>query len=193
MLSTEPYGELSTPYHVLRGLQALGTSSSENKDGVSSRLEYSRNPSFPPVYFFCSHFLSLPYLFANLLHLSLLFPLYSAPSLFLTQFKRNACAYALSHIDTSSDLQSLFYISSIAAELGSSCLPDVIKKKSHIQSVVSEAEQTMEKLYYSTSISTNLGLDGEFVLLFQALCPVWRVANFRRRASGKQIEFSENV
>ena len=153
MLSTEPYGELSTPYHVLRGLQALGTSSSENKDGVSSRLEYSRNPSFPPVYFFCSHFLSLPYLFAK-------------------QFKRNACAYALSHIDTSSDLQSLFYISSIAAELGSSCLPDVIKKKSHIQSVVSEAletEQTMEKLYYSTSISTNLGLDGEFVLLFQAI------------------------
>jgi oligosaccharyltransferase complex subunit delta (ribophorin II) len=109
LLSTEPYGELSTPYHVLRGLQALGTSSSENED----------------------------------------------------RFKKSACAYAISHIETTSDLQSLFYISSIAAELGSSCLPDFVKKKSHIQSVVSEAlesEQTMEKFYYSTSINTNLGL-----------------------------------
>ena len=73
LLSTEPYGELSTPYHVLRGLQALGTSSSENEDRVSSRFEYS---SFF-VTLLSSRYLSVltsPYLFANLLHLSLLSP-----------------------------------------------------------------------------------------------------------------------
>ena len=36
LLSTEPYGELSTPYHVLRGLKALRTSSSD-EDHASVR------------------------------------------------------------------------------------------------------------------------------------------------------------
>ena len=44
----------------------------------------------------------------------------------------------------------------------------------------------MEKLFYSTSINTNLGLGGEFVLSYSKLMyALWGVVNFRRRTSGK--------
>lgn len=73
-------------------------------------------------------------------------------------FKKNACGFSWSHLDTS-NLLSLFHISSIAVD--SSCVPKFLEKKSEIETFLAqsmEGDLTMESLYHITSIKTNLGL-----------------------------------
>lgn len=82
----------------------------------------------------------------------------------MQQFKKNACAYSLSFLDTS-NLEAVFYISGIAVHSEvPTCLPQVLTRKSEIESLLTQSLETgvtMEILYRVTTIRTNLGLESE--------------------------------
>ena len=71
-------------------------------------------------------------------------------------------------MDTSNSL-SLFYVSSIATNVGSFCVQQVLEKRSEIETFLAQAlegEPSMDTLYQVVSTKYNLGFSGEFRKLF---------------------------